>query len=457
LGVKIAYSLRTPVPFLLASYSYSLRTPTRFARMDPPRPHANISFGKNNTINHSWCILFGDGLSTTKDYDIQLSTNVTVPSNIDSTYLQNKMTAIFEEFKLHVTLAPPGWIDQASLAVVKIMMVLGKARKCRVGCDNTSTSTDDFVCQKCRNVRYCSSECRDLDQHNHLKDCVKVEVRDRDPSIEFNHYLNTLESRYRGIWWTPSTALDKGLFATTKMREGDVIVFFDGHIVPIEEAIRGDEWFRPIPNGKAFVPSKNDVAHMAMDPSFTAPDPRVLIEALSSPISLITTIATLQNVVSLGSGGVCNATAVVSHNSDFSNFKMALVATRSINPGEEIFFHRGFSYHFMRESKRGWLMIGDSGVGIGELPANIYSSPGFKAYVNLFHPRASDMYISLMDPSEGIHKVQLVILPKGKYPEKLNVHFEEMPLDDGRPKGETESRVVTMVLPDYRRHIVSFV
>jgi len=436
LGVKIAYSLR----------------------MDPPRPHHNISFGKNNTINHSWCILFGDGLSTTKDYDIQLSTNVTVPSNIDSTYLQNKMTAIFEEFKLRATLAPPGWIDQASLAVVKIMMVLGKAHKCcRVGCVSTSSTTDDFVCQKCRNVRYCSSECRDLDQHNHLKDCVKVEVRDRDPSIEFNHYLNTLESRYRGIWWTPSTALDKGLFSTTKMQEGDVIVFFDGQIVPIEEAIRGDEWFRPIPNGKAFVPSKNDVAHMAMDPSFTAPDPRVLIEALSSPISLITTIATLQNVVSLGSGGVCNAAAVVSHNPDFSNFRMALVATRSINPGEEIFFHRGFSYHFMRESKRGWLLVGDSEMGIGELPANIYSSPGFKAYVNLFHPRASDMYISLMDPSEGIHKVQLVILPKGKYPEKLNVHFNEMPSDDGRPKGETESRVVTMVLPDYQRHIVSFV
>lgn len=408
----------------------------------------SISIGKNNKVEHPWCILFGDNLSTTKNYDIQFSLNVTVPSSININHLQNLLNAKFVEFKEHSTTPglpgrPPSWIESVSAVLVGINMALGKAEKChRKGCDNsTSSSGMESVCEKCRNVKYCSFECKELNATAHQKFCLRVEVRKRDPSAEFTRYLYTLESSVRGLWkWTPTTALDQGLFATQLIKKGEVIAYFKGEITTLTDGEPGDEWYLPIEDGKIFIPSKDDVAHIAMDPSFSPPGLRNFLEVLSSPVSILPTLGALQNILSEGTGSICNATSVWSN----AQKVLALVATRDINPEEEIFFHRGFPYHFLSECQKGWVL--PEGI-LDDLPANIYSSPGFKSYVNLYHPKANRLYISSMDRENTCFKIQIVTLPSGNL--HLEVFFEELK--------EAPQGTVTMVLPDYRKYMSVFV
>lgn len=402
------------------------------------KAHGNIRIGKGTEINHRWCILFGDHLHSSKDYDIQISKNVTLPMNLRNNDLQTMINKSFEAFKAHALSLPDQgieWINEASMAMVQIMMALGKTEKCM---ECLSILRQSIFCTFCYQTKYCSEECQK--NSNHKQECLKVEVRPRDQETDFYKNIKKLEG-HQPIWLTPPEALDQRLVATKNINEGEIVTFFQGKLLTQEEASTTADalssWYYPI-GTKLFFPSKEDLATKAMDPSFTIETPRVLMEVLSSPFSMITTFANLSNIIPTGSGSVCN-TAIVA---DVANGRLALIATRKINKNEEIFFHRGFSYHFRRETDRGWLVENDC-----ELPLNIYSSPGFKEYVILYYPFATDLYIFKIPDSDNFYSIQIytpleVPIPK---PE-MSVHFEVLP-DELKSKG----RVVTLIMPDYRK------
>lgn len=410
----------------------------------------SVSIGKDNHIGHSWCILFGDGLSTTKDYDMRFSSNVSIPSAIDINDLQSALNKRYEDFVEHskgpgLPGRPANWIGDITGIFMKINMILGKAVGCqREGCGNTASTS---VCEKCRRVKYCSVECKEKDAPEHLSSCIKVEVKTRDPESAFSQYLYSIESSSEGLWkWTPSDALERGLFAKRDIKKGEVIVLFEGEVTTKEGLWEDDEWYLPFPDGKAFVPSKYDIAHVAMDPSFTSPDIRHLAEVLESPVSMITTVANVTNIISRGSGNACNSLLVFSP-------VPCLVASTNIRQGDEIFFHRGFAYHFLSECKRGWFCGGP-----GLLPVNVCSSPGFKAYVSLYHPEAEKMYISPIGPAEeSDYHIQLVIPRKKEYgrvfsrEKPMEVAFEK--LRDIPPGTE----VVSFDVPNLANYLSEFV
>jgi len=412
--------------------------------MTAPSTTGNIVIGKNSKSTHSWCILCGDDLQSTKDYDIQVKQELTIGANLDVDQLQPQINKAFFSFSMHAEqLGEQGklWLQQAGVAMYQIMMIIGGAKKCGAkGCTKDAT----LVCEQCRGIRYCSLQCQKASWSEHKNWCTRVEVRTRDPTSELGKQMLKINADLSPQWY-PDSALDKGLFATKKIGKGEMVAFFKGDVCPIE-ALRGrDIWFHPMPNNKIFIPSDQDTTHLAIDPSFTISAPRALMEVLSTPQSAITTLGNLKNILPTGGSGVCN-TALVADAT-----KVGLIATRDINLNEEIFFHRGFSFHFLKESQRGWMLRPEDLPQ--NLPSNIYSSPGFKEYIILYHPDATDMYITSM-PNE-VHKVEIYVpapnMEEDQGPrDPLRVHLDPIPETLKSIKG---SRTATMILPDYRAYL----
>lgn len=369
--------------------------------MDPKVAYRGIAIGTNCVIQpkHAWCFLFGDNLTSRGHYDVQIGDSISVLASLRPGDLDLRLKATYEIFRQHsiegtfVEGETPGhgvkWLQEVATAIAKIMMTLGKLNKCPVkGCSKQPILT----CSACNQARYCSEGCQKEDWKLHRQFCApRFEVRSR---VIDDFYQSLVSLEQQGVHWTPPTLLDKAVYCTKKIFKGELIGYFKGKYKTLEElgavvlqeneTLDDQRWSWAAKDGRVFLPSKKDPLTLAADPAFTTKSQRNFLQVFSTSQNCITSLGDLKNIIPYGSASPINAVVAEAAGN------VGLVATRNIAVGEEIFFHRGFSYHFNRECQRGFIFDRS----IEELPANIYSSPGFREYVIFYYPYATDLFVT---------------------------------------------------------------
>lgn len=344
------------------------------------------------------------------------------------------------------------WLQEVAVAIAKITMTLGGLNKCPL---KECIKQCILTCSGCEKIRYCSEGCQKADWKNHRQFCApRFEVRPRSTEGEFYRGLVALEQQ--GVFWTPPGLMDEAVYCTKKIFKGELIGYFKGNYKTYEElagenlgendTLDDSKWVKPVPGNppKVFVPSEDDELTKAADPSFTSKAQRNFLQVFASSKSCITSLGSLENIIPYGSASPANAIVAESpegrpHLGRGETGKVGLVATRNINPGEEIFFHRGFTHHFHRECQRGFIFDKPA----KDLPANIYSSPGFREYIIFYYPYATDMFVTSL--GNDVFQVSVCVNDSfGLEREPFKVHFGPCVA----PEGTT--RIAKMTFDDYR-------
>ena len=435
----------------------------------PKMAYRGIAVGNNTKIqpDHAWCLLFGDNLTSRGHYDVQIGDSISLPAALRPGDLDLEFKSVYDIFRLHSmdgTLLENDekvpkeireghslkWLQEVAVAIAKITMILGKLNKCPL---KECTKQCILTCSGCEKIRYCSEGCQKADWKNHRQFCApRFEVRPRSTEGEFYRGLVALEQQ--GVFWTPPSLMDFGVYCTKKIFKGELIGYFEGEYKTYEElagenlgeadTLDDSKWVRPVTGNppRVFVPSEHDQLSKAADPSFTSKTQRNFLEVFATSQSCITSLGSLENIIPYGSASPANA--VVAETTE----KVGLVAMRNINPGEEIFFHRGFTHHFHRECQRGFIFDEDP----KDLPANIYSSPGFQEYIIFYYPYATDMFVTSL--GNDVFQVSVCINDlssdervervEREKREPMRVHFGHC----AAPEGTT--RVAKMTFDDYR-------
>jgi hypothetical protein len=375
--------------------------------MEPEPPRNSLGIGKNLSINHNWCLIFGNDLKTTRDYDIQIGAEVNLPANRDFADIKSWLYEHLQRCKNHDSGKDhETWISNVENAILGVMSTIEKVTNC---CNTKDCGQKgSLICSGCKRVKYCSKKCHSEDWPNHKQWCVRVEVIDR-PESEFKSMLFGLSLVSKFV---PSTALEKGLFSKFDISKGEIVCTFRGNLAKSEEEpIEKDEslffkWQIYIDENHIYRLSPEDMAHYAVDPSYTLKKPRNFMKVLNSENSLITSFCV--------EGKDPTNTSLVLF-PEGSN--VVLVATRDIKKGEEIFFHRGPAYHFLREHQRGWKITKGQ-----ILPEELYSSKGFEAYVLYKYPSATDIFFD-RDPTKDF----LQLCKEKNTPRKeINFHRQKL-------------------------------
>lgn len=418
-----------------------------------------VAIGNNAKIQegHAWCLLFGDNLESRGHYDIQIS-NVTVPANARPGDLDQILQDFFEMAKNH-SRDPPNilrenldetalekfgldWLSEVARAIVRISFILEKLNKCPV----CNVKQSILTCSGCQKIRYCSNECQKSDWVKHRQFCAsRFETKPRPTEGEF--YQNLVALNSNGVFWTPKTALDFGVWCTKKIYKGELVGYFKGKFMKYQdinpeetaEDFNEQKWTRNFTDS-VFIPDPDDELSKALDPSFLTSKTRNFLEVLSTPENCITSLGNLKNIISFGTASPCNTEVATGPE------LVGLVATRDIVPGEEIFFHRGFTYHFNRECSRGFFF----NLNINDLPENIYSSPGFKQYILFYYPYATDLFVTRASEGFSIGVCVNDVVSKEQTREPLRVHFGPLVSPPGT------QRVVKINVGDYRKAFPGF-
>lgn len=470
-----------------------------------PKTPVNIIIGERALVKpeHSWCFIIGDQLTSECSYDVRI-TNVTLPV-LDNTARYNLKTRLsenyesfYEESKKH-GLAGEAWFESVKDAFFFLFQKLSisvldtpladlppsnsfrKLLCCLVSCRKplplpgnleasdvrkcdvkiTHVPGLELIREDCAcNSFWCSEECRVKSKSTHFQEslsgvCPRAAVFERASDSELVQAMNMAIKNVGGpVFWYPDTATKYGVTVTEDLRVGDIVCIFT--LNPGDPSMSlGDDsllWFGPIPS----VSRKHQVFDYVVDPTFTVRSRRSIKDALEGGDNFFTSLADIKNILPYGTADPTNTTAVplpavkVRVNDNPQSTDFALVATRPIAKGEEVFFSRGFKYHLYRENDRGWT------VPVGyQLPEYIFETPGFKAYINFTYPFASDVFviranaISMKPLPDDLFVIKVVIpavRPSGPI------------LTDFHPLGETPTvnprdRIITFVVEDYKKYL----
>jgi len=432
----------------------------------PLTPVHGLAIGLNTIIhpNHAWCILFGDNLKSRGHFDIQITSEITLPANIRPSELNKqflgltKYFSVFSEEKSEnlPSMTPNfnklAWMKEVYQAMARITMYLGELGRCpRCKLNGSNGHEAILTCSGCKKIRYCSAECQKQDWPTHRQFCApRFEVRAR-ASGGIAEAISKLDSE---VIWTPLTLPQQAVYVTKKIFKGELIGYFDGKVVDVpsladinyERDLTKIMWTHPLPNGQVFIPLPEDPLSKAADPSFTSKSSRNFLEVMSSPQNVISSLGDLNNIIPYGSASPSNAAVAATGG---PGTKVGLVAIRDLKVGEEIFFHRGFTYHFQRECIRGWDF--PEGIKIETLPSNIYSSPAFREYVIFYYPGATNLAVIFL-PNDVYH-LEIYISDPATLPtprEPLKIKFYKNGDVPTAPPGTI--RTTKMILGDYRKY-----